>query len=394
MKTTSEICVIYYHGTDWNGVRARQQYLMSAISKYADVFYLDQGREVRGRIVRHVPQPNITCIRGLVNLVYGLERRGLSRLIPLLFRWNLWSLYRRYDRVILWTAENWLRPFRFVECDLFIYDCIDPCFAAHEREIREFRRREVECIRAADLVFASADALVDYCLEFNGNVALLNNACDPSDYAKDLVDQAGKPFWWPTQADYVAAYLGTIDSRFDFESAEAAVVRNPNIWFVFAGTIAPEVADYVDGLAAKANVICPGRISLTAGRYLLSHCSVGLIPFLVGAVNDAVNPVKLYAYAAMDKPIVGTNTRELRKHSQQVKIANGSLDFAEKVASSVGVRQDEEERADRRRFAQANTWTCRASEAWRRIQELLSRFPQSSTRENGIAHQSVPRGRM
>jgi hypothetical protein len=302
-----------------------------------------------------------------VNIVYGLQRRHLGWLAPLLSRWIFRRARRTYRTIILWTAENWLRPFRFISHDFFVYDCIDPCFGGDEEERSAFEAREAECVRTADLVFASADSLVEKCRQWSEKVHLLNNACEPSDYAPELIEGAARPGWWPKGEREVASYLGTIDARFDFEAAEAAAIGSPDTTFVYAGGISPETAAAVERLRRLPNVIWPGRISMEEGRYLLGHCVMGLIPFRLGPVNDAVNPVKMYGYAALGKPVVGMATRELRKHPGIVRTAATPREFAGKVGEVL--RSNGTDREKLLRFAEENTWDRRAEHAWKTLSD-------------------------
>lgn len=340
---------------------------MSAMAKHVPVVYLDQGRGPVGRVVWSEPEPNVRLVRGLVKMVYALRMRRMGCLVPAYVNWQLRHIRRFYQRVILWTAENWLQPFRFLPHDTYIFDCIDPCFGTVPEEVKQFEKREEQCIRAADEVFASADVLVEFCRQFSSRVTLLNNAAELSDYTPDLVAAAIKPGWWPQGEAPLGAYLGTIDARFDVRAAEMAAEKNENMRFVFAGSISPEMRTQIATLEKLPNVVLPGRISVEEGRYLLGNCRMGLIPFCSTPINDAVNPVKMYAYAGLGKPIVGTATRELVKCREYASIANGPAEFAQAVTWVCENAPSPTEVRRLKAFAAANTWEARAAQVWARI---------------------------
>jgi hypothetical protein len=363
--------IFFYHGCNWSDLPARQQYLMAAMSRHLPVVFLDGGADRLWKVTVEQPRPNITVVRGLTSVCQRLWQRGLDRVASAWTRWQLRKLPQARGRVIFWCAENWLRPYRFIRHDALIYDCIDPCFSQDPARIEVFHQRDIDVMSRADLVFATADALADFCRLHHDRVTLLNNACEPSDYAPALLEAAPVPAWWPNTPLPIAGYLGSLDWRFDFEAVTAACRDCPDVHFVLAGNALQAYADELKELTALPNVTCPGRISLADGGYLLSRCAIGLIPFTVGPMNDAINPVKMYAYALLGKPIVGTAVRELLSRPQIVTTAQTPQDFGRAVARALA-RSHEASCADNlRKFALANTWEQRADQAIQAMQHLL-----------------------
>jgi hypothetical protein len=359
-----ETCIIYLHGNRWDDVPARQRYLMEEMSRFADVIYIEEAEDHRWRVTRHVVADRVTVVRGLMPMWIRFQRRGWSWAMRLSARWYLRGLRGRYRRVVLWEAMNWLVAHRYVPHDLHVYDCIDPIFTDDPEQIRAFARRENQILQHADVVFASAETLAASCAATNRNVTLLNNACAPQEYEPPLLAAAPRPTWWPPTKKPIAAYLGTLDSRFAFDLVEEVCRRTPDMQFVLAGLVLPEHQARVERLGGLGNVVCPGRISVEEGRYLLSRCTVGLIPFVPGPMNDAINPVKMYAYALVGKPMVGTGIRELLSRTELALTADESKAFAAKLQEAVALARDPRIVERLRAFALANTWAERARMAW------------------------------
>jgi len=380
-----DTCIIYYHGNAWDGVPARQRYLMQAMAAHVPVIYLDTTEKKKWSVHNDQVAENITVVRGLIPLVTRFKRRGWNTLMHASFRWHLRWVREKYERIILWNADNWLRPQRFISHDFLIFDCIDPSFDEDPTILAHYHQREQEMLRAADLVIASADALVDECHKSHRDVILINNACEPAEYDAALLAQAAKPNWWPAATQRVVAYLGTLDYRVDFSMLAAAAANNPDLTFIYAGAVPPELNDRVAALQKIPNVLCPGLISVDAGRYLLSRCSVGLIPFRANAMNDAINPVKMYAYALLGKPVVGTNIRELRDRPDIVHTADTAEAFSAAVRRAIYQSEDAAHRRHLQQFAAENTWTHRAQLAWDEIQNRLESAAQPPLTVGGPA---------
>jgi hypothetical protein len=127
---------------------------------------------------------------------------------------------------------------------------------------------------------------------------------------------------------------------------------------------------------------------------LLAYCRVGLIPFTMGPINDAVNPVKLYAYALHGKPVVGSAIRELQSRPDVARTGRTPEEFAQQVGRAVAASDDERLRRSLIAFALENTWDHRARQALARLMPdvFLSPSPLYSTGVRGQRESRVTRG--
>ena len=366
-----ERCIVYAHGNDWDGVRSRQRYLMEALARYVPIIFLDGNWDKKGQITLREAAPNVTVVRGLAKPMVQLKLRNLEKFSYLWGWWNTRWIRRKYRKILFLDSENWLRPYRFIPHDVLVFDCIDPCFDRSPQVLAEFELREKEILTQANAVFATAASLYEAAGRINPNVTLINNACAPEDYAPELLKAAPRPGWWPEGDRAIAAYLGSVDWRFDIDMAQRAAEDHPDVTFIIAGTLIHEVEERCSGLKSLPNVIMPGRISVEEGRYLLANCSIGLIPFTLGEMNDAINPVKMYAYAFLGKPVAGSAVRELtaRPHVADTGATPGA--FSAAVSRALMRARDPEEAVRLKQFACENTWEKRAEQAWAVLEKLF-----------------------
>src|SRR5262249_41065588 len=146
---------------------------------------------------------------------------------------------------------------------------------------------------------------------------------------------------------------------------------NPNVHFVLAGLILEECKERIAQLQSFNNVTCPGLISVEQGRFLLSQCSVGLIPFTPGSMNNAINPVKMYAYALLGKPVLGTAIRELCCRPDIALVGDSGTVLSSRLSEALDMTSRKEVTERLRMFAMENTWTQRAEAAWEVIRHLV-----------------------
>lgn len=241
-----------------------------------------------------------------------------------------------------------------------VYDCMDPNFLP-ERQ-RRFDRDESLLASKAQLTFASAQVLHERMLRINPRSVLLPNAASLSTLQAARSGSLTRPPLLEGVTGPVAGYLGTLDWRFDATSVEAAARALPDCTFAIVGRINREQESAVQGLRGLPNVILPGQVSAAEGDAYAAAFDVALIPFKQSPMNDAINPVKMYNYLILGKPVVATSVEECRRNPF-VTTADTAAEFASAVAQALHP-QGPAAMQERIEFALANTWDVRAEQAW------------------------------
>lgn len=342
---------------EWPG---RNQ-LMRSLARHTTVILLQES--VRGRTLRLPQQPRIEPLDdGLMVVRNAMDARAsrLGRRIPRAAaladgRWLRTALQRCDLRdPLLWLTVPDPRLALGVSASRLLYDCMDPNFLPTGQSDHD--RRELALARRAKVVFASADSLYRRMLSVNPNTHLLNNAAPVTPPA------AGpRPVELHGRTGPVIGYLGTLDWRFDVEHVHSAALALPDFTFALVGRVNRDQEQRVAPLRGLPNVLLPGEVSLAEGDAWVNAFDVGLIPFVPGAMNDAINPVKMFMYLSVGLPVVSTNIAECRALSH-VAAANSFETFAAAIARAVA--EDNVVARDRRRkFAAENTWDTRAREA-------------------------------
>jgi hypothetical protein len=137
---------------------------------------------------------------------------------------------------------------------------------------------------------------------------------------------------------------------------------------VFAGA-----KERAEALVAKYadQVLFTGRAPYGELPSYLSHAGVGIAPFVLDERTRAVNPNKLYMYAAMEQNIVSTPfSADIREHEDLIFIAEEAEAFAAGVMEALG--DDERRRAVRERIAVPNSWDEKAREFRNVLSQTLS----------------------
>ena len=298
---------------DWDDVWRRNQFLVRELLEL----------EPRCRVL-FVEPPN--------DLLYGIRQGRLGRPRPLVRPVkdmpNVWALkpYKVLPRVLGGGADRQLaRQVEHVVADLgferpllwindtayatlaarvrwpVLYDVTDDWLLAEAapRELRRRQRREAFLLARANEVVVCSPGLA----AARGRerpVRIITNAVDAARYRVPTERPPDLP------RDPVAVYVGTLHrDRLDVGLVLRAADAAPGIQFAFVGPVALG-GDDVATLRARPNVSLLGpRPSASVPAYL-QHASVLVVPHVVNAFTNSLDPIKAYEYLAAGRPVVTT----------------------------------------------------------------------------------------
>jgi len=244
-----------------------------------------------------------------------------------------------------------------------VYDCNDlhPDFYPRHAVAAEHTFRQV--IELAAEVVSSSQRLKDIC----GRGVVVGNGADLATFTGR--EQGAVP--GPIADSPVAArsklvtYVGSIDRRLDFGIIEAVARAGAegNYGLVLVGRVYEEARADVESLKNRfpEHVLFTGLVSYDELPPYLSSARVGIVPFVLSDRTAAINPNKLYMYAAMDENIVSTPfSDDVTRYGDLVYIESGPNDFARAVNDAL--HNEERRVVMRERIAVANDWDAKARE--------------------------------
>lgn len=348
----------------WNGLPQRHHHIVRCLRERWDVLFVEPPRPLRPprsslhvidgiRVVQVAPLIN-TRLPALQRL---LAPTALRRAATLLGRLQVRHAVRRAwgtlpaagprvvcSNVYLAEAALDLRPARLL-LDL----CDDPrAFSGVPTWTADLLAKSVAC---ADVVSTSSRALArevedmrpDRSVHYiaNGVRAELLTSAQPRADAASI------------------GFVGYLGPWVDIGLLAALADALPDRCIELIGPVDPEVRPALEGLQRRPNVRLRAPIAEADVPHAIASFSVGLIPFHKTALTAAVNPNKLYEYAAQDLPIVATDfSADLSPFREAVDICATADDFVRTVRARVeriGVRST-------RWIAESHTWQAIAAE--------------------------------
>jgi glycosyltransferase involved in cell wall biosynthesis len=203
------------------------------------------------------------------------------------------------------------------------YDCIDDValYAGHASLDRflEYERRLVRC---SDAVFVTAASLEDRLRSIDPSkpVFRLPNGVDYEWFQREA-SRRTKPDDIRTIPRPVVGYVGSIADWMDYALVNDVAMRRPGVSFVFVGpTDHPGRAAQLE---RSENVYWLGKKPYHEVPVYVAAFDVCWIPFLGGRIVEHTNPIKLYEYFALGKPVVTTAMSEVAQFQGEHLVYTG-----------------------------------------------------------------------
>lgn len=234
------------------------------------------------------------------------------------FFWN-------YDKVIL-TQPN--------QCDFIFfkvlkirgtkiyYECMDN-YIEWEKDKIIFKSKQDRLMKKISHVFVSSQKLYDdfvknYNLKSN-QISLVRNG-----YDKELFNN-----YEYKNANFVSpnmVYIGTIDDWFDFESITNFAEKHKDYNIYLIGPVNKNIT-----VPKIKNIIFLGSIEHKYVPSYIEQSDILLLPFKINDVIEYVDPVKIYEYLYLKKPIVSSYWNELSQFKNLVDFYNSKDEFEKMV---------------------------------------------------------------
>lgn len=335
---------------DWDGTWRRNQYLVDGmlrrdpdlrvvfVEPAADVPHalLTRRRLLVGRGARLVEGYADRLIRlqptkWLPRIAGPLADRGLrAQVARALHRYGVG------DRV-LWVndpgwasvVERWGLP--------ALYDMTDDWLAADRpsRERRRLAANEGSLLERCSAVVVCSPGLEASRRRVRPDLVLIPNAVDVRRYRRTVARPAGLP------AGPVALYAGTLhEDRLDV----ALTAETSRAMAAIGGAVVLVGPDALSRPSRELLAHEPGVVLLGARPYLempgyLRHADVLIVPHVVTAFTDSLDPIKLYEYRAVGRPVVSTPVAGFRDIADRNVVASEREEFAAAVARAARPRR-------------------------------------------------------
>jgi len=304
------------------------------------------------RVVRPWPLPGYLRLGGT-----ALARRWADRTARALARW----IPDLDASVVVVSTPRWWPVVHRMSRAILCYDYIDHIqVQAGPRGGGVFHDWDAELLNACDLVTTFSDPLRTYLAD------RVDAACIfmvPNGVPGEWLDRPPRPLrretLTPRHDRIIAGFLGSLYEWIDVDLLARTARALPHVEFVLVGPTRRGVR--LDAMRSMSNVRCLGPVSFPNVPSTIAAFDVCLIPFRRDVIAECADPLKVYEYCALGKPVVSTVAFGAGDGGAPIVVASDQDDFAVAIERAASEDSDAQ-RTARMTYARGHTWEKRAED--------------------------------
>lgn len=369
----------------WHALWQRPQALAKEFSRMGyQVFYIEPSgvRSFYDEYKLHISdwQPHVLIKEGITIispplrwLPTGRSLLGLDYLNQRLrFSWIKKTLsgFDIREPILMVQSPTWkndiLSGLNFTH-SILCYDCCDDYTNfSWARVHKNLVLAEESLFKESHLVFVTSRLLAEKASTFTFNFWTIPNGVSdtffvPPQRTPEDLDRIPRPR---------IGFVGAMGPWVNTDLINSAAINYPSCSFVFIG---PIKGKDIKRKNLMHNIHFLGHKPHHAVPSYISHLDVCLIPFAAGNISLAADPIKLYEYLSLGKPVVTSGIQRKSSEEDLVYYSTGEKEFLENIEEAL--QEKNELLANRRKeYARRHTWSVRA----RQMENIIMEY-----RKNG-----------
>ena len=165
----------------------------------------------------------------------------------------------------------------------------------------------------------------------------------------------------------IIGLVGNLDMRIDISALVYLAKRFPQCSFVFIGqAVVPATP-----LEELDNVHLLGRIQYSELPLYMRYFDVGLIPYLLGDITKAINPLKMMEYYAAGMPVISSRLQNIVDMPGPLYIADTHEEYGDHLKKILHSDMSELRRLTQE-IARQNSWAVRAESFVQFVEQIVS----------------------
>jgi len=369
--------IFFLSSVDFEFIYQRPQALAEKLAQWSDhnIYYVNPIKKRKSSLNNsrlwfcfdHQITPSSTSNLNIINISRYLSFAGIplrlsKKMMNKLAMMWLTSFIKKFSKgtepVAIVETPLWFEHLKPSLFDKIYYDCIDDHEVLSEgHDYRLFNNCFAKLIRNVSKVFITADKLREQFVNINfnqDNIYKVPNAVKLENFQHPipLTDMDAIKARYSKIIGYVGIIYHWINTELIVEISKAF----PDLAIVIVG---PAHDEYSSCLKGIDNIFLLGRQDYHKIASYINYFDICINPFRTGNIGNNTNPIKMYEYLAMGKPVVSTNIYEMLYFKDYVYLANSNQDFIKMIND--GFMENRLEKSEQCiKFAEQNSWDARA----------------------------------
>lgn len=367
--------MIFFAGEEWTTFSQRGQSLALEFAKKGHrVFYLEPMLSVakiglslikrKNFLPAEVNIPNFYLMQPKL-AVSSFRGSFTEKIDAKIFSFWFSMIKRQYeisnDAIIYINMPYWWNIISHVISDEnhIIYDCIDEChvYSRNNRILQIMQRAEEHLVYRANTVLATASELYERIVRLKKNdVHLISNGVDTHRFIKSqyIVPSDMEHLLGP-----IFGFVGALFYWIDYKAFEMIARTFPDASVVLIGpTNLPEIDELVQNYS---NIHYLGPKPYAEIPDYIQAFDICLNPFKIDEIGNSVNPLKLYEYLALGKPVISSATKEMINFEEYIYLYKNEQELIN-ICQQAILEKNQNFFSKRIEFAQENSWETKTTQ--------------------------------
>ncbi len=300
--------IIVFSHIKWESLKKRPQLVISKLAKSRKVLFVEEPIEFAPAEEKTVQIKKIN--RNICVMQPKIAQENINSQLPNLIKQHLKKQTLESDPILWFYSPIFEGVTNQIDNSMVIYDCMQD-FSTNE----EIAHLEKRLLNKADVVLTDSEGLYEIKKTQNHNTHYIPTWVDRYHYEQAFERSTKIPGDIAAIKPMIMGYVGTIDSRIDFDLLKKIATRAPQISFVMIGP--------VQGINTRKIPKLPNIHFLGEKTYeelpgYLKAIDIALIPFLNNEETQNIRPLKTLEYLAARKRVISTKVKQITEECGQI----------------------------------------------------------------------------
>ena len=327
--------IIWFSEIKWSYLRTRKQNILTQFKASDEILFIEPisfnlknkfnisiQKNIKNITIPQIQNSDINLINHLINFY------PIKKIIKIISFYMVNKLIKTYKPELIITSNVfWIDYISKLKNKLnlkIVYDCNDnPLAFPNSLNKKQYFYKT---IKFSDKIIVPLESYMKFIpSKFHKKVSCISNGVD-----KELILRKKINLKNFNRLDNVVIYVGSIDTRLDFDLLDDLSTNLNNYNFVFIGDVKKQSESNFSKILIKKNTFHYKSIEYSQMGQCLLKAKVALIPFKKNLLSENILPNKIFELSILGVPFIMTNFNDdLKKLNSEFEISDNINDFIE-----------------------------------------------------------------